>query len=371
MKKRLAIWTFGGIGTGHFSQGIPVLEQLVRGISASFEIVVYSRSSPERGYCNANFVLRTAPDEIRNSTLRWIFLIYYFLSDYFRARFDILVGLWGWPSGCIVTLLGKLLRIPSAVYVLGADAARITSINYGLLHRPVLGRIAAWTYSRANLLLVISNYQKDQLEAFGIQRPIAVVPWGVDSSTYTFNKRATNGVVRFIHVGHLSPVKDQVTLLKAFAIICERQPSELQIFGADCLNGAIQKLCSELRIEEKVTFCNMVRHEDMPAHYQSAHVMLHTSLSEGQSMALTEGAASGVLLAGTAVGLLYDLKDEGGITVNPGHYEELAEKVLRTLNDPLAWDRYLRNAKGWSERHSFHWTIETLTKQFNTLLSPS
>jgi glycosyltransferase involved in cell wall biosynthesis len=368
MKKRLAIWTFGGIGTGHFSQGLPVLEQLVNRISTSFEIVVYSRSNPEREYCNPNVVLRTAPEKIRNSTLRWSFLIYYFLFDCFRARFDILLGLWGWPSGCIVTILGKLLGIQSVVYVLGADAAGIASINYGILHRPVLGRFARWTYNRTNLLLVISNYQKDRLQAFGIQRAIAVVPWGVDASTYTFkNKRALTGVVRFIHVGHLSLVKDQVTLLKAFAIISARRPSELQIFGADCLNGAVQKLCFELGIDKKVTFRDMVRHEDMPTHYQSAHVMLHTSLSEGQSMALTEGAASGVLLAGTAVGLLYDLKGEGGITVDAGQYEELAEKVLITLNDPLACDRYLRNAKDWSECHSFDWTVKTLTRHFNNL----
>lgn len=367
MKKRLAIWTFGGIGTGHFSQGYPVLERLLEGISNTFEIVVYSRSHPNIGYSNKNFIIRTAPAKMTHSLMRWVSLIIFFLFDHSKKKFDITIAFWGWPSGWIVTGLGKVLQIRSAVYVLGGDAAGIASINFGIFHRPWLRRMAVWTYNRTTLLLAISNYQRDQLAAFGVHRFVCVIPWGADPSKYRFNYKKQNDILHFIHVGHLSPVKDQVTLLKAFALINEMHASELHIFGTDCLNGAIERLCRELGIEKYVKFLDMVPYSKMPEYYEWADIMLHTSLSEGQSMALTEAAACGVLMAGTRVGLLYDLKDKCGITVDIGDYKALAKKVLEIIENPVEWDRKIYHAKAWSEQHTLNWTIIELTKHLDNL----
>jgi glycosyltransferase involved in cell wall biosynthesis len=370
MKKRLAVWTFGGIGTGHFSQGYPVLEQLLNGLSTTFEIVVYTRSCPDEGFSNENFAIRSAPPKVSNSILRWTFLLSYFLFDYTKKKFHISLAFWGWPSGWIATVLGKILGIATAVYVLGADAAGIASINFGIFHRPWLRKIATWTYTQTQLLLAISHYQRVQLNTFGIKRSICVLPWGADASQYTFEtKNQNDDVIHFIHVGHLSPVKDQATLLKAFALINKSQPSELHIFGTDCMNGEIQRLGRDLGIEKNVAFLDMVPYHEMPNHYRWADIMLHTSLSEGQSMALTEAAASGVLMAGTPVGLLYDLKDAGGITVDPGDYEALAKKVLYVLKDRVAWNRNIHHARAWSEEHSLEWTTKELAKQLNNLLT--
>jgi len=364
MKKRIAIWTFGGVGTGHFSQGMPVMEQLINGLSRNFQISVYSLSPPNQGYSNSNFVVRS-PSKPIYPIFGWLSLVRLFLSDHSRNKYHLVMAFWGWPAGCIVTVLGKLLSLPSAVYLLGGDAAGVPAINYGILHRPLLRNIAKWTYLNTNLLLAISQYQKDQLAAYGIRRSLAVIPWGVNTDRYQFKERSTGDVVRFIHVGHLSPVKDQTTLIKAFAIINRKQLSHLTIFGYDTLNGRMQNLCSDLGIAGHVSFRDVVPHHEMPGHYQSADVMLHTSLSEGQSMALTEAAASGVLMAGTRVGLLYDLQECCGITVDHGNYEELATKVLEILQNRPAWEKSIRNARAWSENHSFAWTIKELTAQLS------
>lgn len=367
MKKRISIWLHGGLGTGHFDQGYPLLNDLLDGLCESFEIVVYSMFAPNKTYRNNKVVIRTAPEGTRNRWLRWMTLVRFFLADHRVKKFDVMIAFWGWPAGLIVTMLGKFFGIPSAIYLLGGDAGGVPSINYGILHKPLIRRIAFWAYNRCTVLMTVSQYQKDQLHSFGLTRAIAVIPWGANPSANKFRLRNAGSILHFIHVGHISPVKDQGTLIRAFAIINTQRPCELYMLGVDCMNGAMQKLCKELDIEDKVKFIGMVPYKEMPAWYEWADIMLHTSLFEGQSMALTEAAASGVLIAGTPVGLLYDLKEDGGIIAACGNYEELARKVLEILHDMEAWRSKVRSARQWSEAHTLHWTVRELTRHLGHL----
>lgn len=368
-RKRISVWLHGGLGTGHFDQGYPMLQRLLDGLSHSFEIVVYSHAAPNQAYREGTTVICSVPRQTTNKWLRWFMLIRMFMTDHRKKKYDALFAFWGVPAGFVVVLLGKILKLPTAVYLLGGDSAGIPSINYGILHKPALRTLAFWIYNRCTLLLGISHYQQAQLSSFGLKRPIVVIPWGADPSAYPFREKRPGDTLHFIHVAHLTPVKEQQTLIRSFALINQKRSSELKIFGVDCMDGAIQQLCKTLKVEDRVTFSGMVPYDSMPLHYQWADVMLHTSLSEGQSMALTEAAASGVLLAGTRVGLLHDIGDTCGIVVDVGDYARLASEVLRLVQDPVEWDKKVLNAKVWSQKHSLDWSVGELTKQLNNLTS--
>lgn len=367
MRKRIAVWIYGGIGTGHFSQGYPMLEKILVELSSSFEIVIYSKYLTNKGYSSSNFTIRTAPSSVRWSPFRWFLMIIYFLRDHRQTRFHLLFAFWGYPSGFFVTCLSKVFKIPSAVYVLGSDVSGIASINFGILHKPILRKIALWTYKNTSLLLAVSEFQKQQLANYGITRTI-VVPWGIEKRQYKFTVKKRNSVLRIIHVGHLTPIKDQSTLLRAFALIAKGNPAELRIYGEDFMNGTLQKLCNELDITTKVHFLGIIPYHQMPEHYAWADMMLHTSLSEGQSMALAEAAACGVLLAGTRVGLLYDLGEDCGVIADVGDYKTLAAKVLSVLEDERLWNRKVDNARRWAETHDLSWTINELEQLLNSLI---
>jgi glycosyltransferase involved in cell wall biosynthesis len=366
MKKRMAVWMHGGIGTGHFSQGYPALEKLLVGLSSSFEIVIYSQYAINKDYRRSEFFVRSAPVNIKPGFVRWFYLILYFLKDHQKYKFDLLFGFWGYPAGFLATMLSKIVNIPSAVYLLGSDAAGMKSINFGILHKPIVKRIALWTYRHTTLLLGISEFQKRQLSTFGIN-DIKIIPWGVERNAYKFTNKKHDSSLHIIHVAHLSPVKDQVTLIKAFALIAKQRAAELKIFGEDFLKGSIQRLCRELRVENQVEFLHVIPYHQMPEQYAWADMMLHTSISEGQSMAITEAAASGVLLAGTRVGLLHDLGEGCGIVVDVGDYETLASKVLDLIDDNKKWDQKVQNARHWTETHDMLWTIKELETQLNSI----
>jgi len=368
MKKRIAVWIHGGIGTGHFSQGYPALEKLLVGLSSSFEIVIYSQYATNKDYRSYEFSIRSASSNVKFGASRWLFIILYFLKDHRKNKFDLLLAFWGYPAGFFATCLSKIVNIPSAVYLLGSDAAGIKSINFGILHKPLIRKFALWTYKHTTLLLGISEFQKKQLSTYGITE-IKIIPWGTDKSLFKFISKNRNTTLHMIHIAHLTPVKDQATLLKTFAIITKQCSAELKIFGVDCMNGSIQKMSKELGVENQVQFLEMVSYEQMPELYRWADVMLHTSISEGQSMALTEAAATGVLMAGTTVGLLHDLGEACGVTVEVGDFKGLAKKVLNIRNDQKSWDEKIQNARKWTESHDLQWTIDELELSLHLITS--
>jgi glycosyltransferase involved in cell wall biosynthesis len=366
VKKRIAIVVYGGVGTGHFAQGYPMLEKLLAALSQSFELVIYSQFAPHPDF-KSSFQIRYPAANIKTGWIRWMCLVKYLVQDHRKEKFDILFAFWGFPSGILVTALGKLLKLPSAIYLLGSDSAGVPSINFGILHHAIKRRIAKCAYSNASLILAISQYQVDCLAAYGIKIPITVIPWGADLLHYKFARKKRETTLHVIHVGHLTPVKDQVTLLKTFALLIKQRNAELRIFGGDSLNGEIQKLSLALGLENHVRFCDMVPYHQMPEQYAWADIMLHTSLSEGQSMALTEAAACGVLLAGTRVGLLYDLGDAYGVAVAPSDYKDLANKVLSIIDAGELWESKIRLAREWSEEHDLQWTVTELNKKLMAL----
>ncbi len=69
----------------------------------------------------------------------------------------------------------------------------------------------------------------------------------------------------------------------------------------------------------------------MPAFYDEAHILLHTSLYEGQGLVFMEAAASGTLIAGTCVGILSDMGEDCGLRVSVKEPKLLAEKIMQAL----------------------------------------
>ena len=368
MKTRLSIWMHGGIGTGHYAQGLPTLEMLLNRLSENFDLVIYSHRAPNAGYHSQHFAIRTAPKYVTPNIFRWLYLVKFFIKDHFKKRFDLVFSFWGYPAGFMIVGLGKLFGLRSIVYLLGADAVGIPSIRYGILLNSFHRALAFWAYRKASCLLALTKFQKHQLLNYGFNHPMQIIPWGTDLSLFPFNPQPKNSPWHFIHVGHHAPVKDQVTLLKAFERILRRQPAKLRIFGGDDLNGSLQQAAKELRIDQYVEFLGMVPYQEMPHHYAWAHGMLHTSLSEGQCGALTEAAASGILMAGTNVGLLFDLGEDYAIRVEAGNFEELADKVLKAIENPESWNDKIHAARNWSDKHDLTWTTRTLTELINTLV---
>lgn len=332
MKKRIAVWMPGGVGGGYYSQGIPVISKLIDDLSSDFDITIYSLHPPNAGFTPNGYKLFSPRGAVGSLWLRWLILIFWFAKHSVKKRYQILYAFWGYPAGLVVTGLAKLYRVPSVIHLQGGDAVFIPSIHYGSLSG-FKQKVIRWAYNRCTVLIALSEFQKEKLIEWDLKRLIEVIPFGIDPDLFRMKEKFDqHNPTRFLHVGNLTPVKDQQVLLDAFKIISDKIPATLRIIGEDHLKGAIRQYGRHLELESKITFTTIQPYESMPGHYEWADVLLHTSVFEGQCMAIVEGAACGVLLAGTRTGILSDWGEACGIVVEIKDSTSLAKRVLDGLD---------------------------------------
>jgi glycosyltransferase involved in cell wall biosynthesis len=359
LKKRIAVIVPGGIGTGKNNIGVPVLERQVRMLADEFDITVFSLFPVNKDYEPVGFrIVSIRPrDVIRKSVWLW----YVFRRHHLEKRFQVIHGFWTLPSGFLAVVLGKLFGVRSIVSVLGGDGAAVPEINYGLLRRSFPRLLIRWTLSHADEAMALTRYLKDNLFRHGLKRELAIVPWGIDTTQFAFQEKSFKSVVNFLHIGNLTPVKDQNTLLRAFQIISKNVEARLVIIGEGTHGEEMRRLITDLDLSGNVTVIQPMPYEQLPNYYQDADVLLHTSLSEGQSEVVTEAMSGGLLVCGTKVGALYDVND-GCIAVAVGDFKELASETIKVLRDPARVAALRANANAWATQHDIHWTVDKTRK---------
>lgn len=140
-------------------------------------------------------------------------------------------------------------------------------------------------------------------------------------------------------VGRLQAIKDQATLLRAFALLLQQQPQwrawlRLALIGDGPLRETLHGLAAELGIAEFTWFAG-ARH-DLPDLLQAFDLFVLPSLNEGISNTFLEAMASGIPVLATAVGGNVELQDEGviGASFNPGDVARLANLIAVYAGNP-------------------------------------
>jgi glycosyltransferase involved in cell wall biosynthesis len=365
LKTRIAIIIPGGIGTGHNNVGVPVLERIVKLLSEDFDITVFSLFKINESYKQSNFELISISGS--GTLLRILKFVVRFIRLHLTKRFQIIHGCWALPSGVLAVLLGKIFSIKSVISVLGGDAISLPDIRYGQLQKKIPRTLILWALSQADEVIALTRYLSDNLKTNGLTRNIKIIPWGIDTSLFTYKDRPLRKPVQFLHIANLNEVKDQTTMLKAFRIINDKVPGVLNIIGEGSLEHRIKSIVHDLNLTYNVNFLGVLPYENLPVHYHNADILLHTSLSEGQSEVVTEAMSSGVIVCGTQVGLLYD-EPSCCASVPVKDFQGLANEVLHLLNDPERMRKIKSNAQSWTSYHSIHWTAKKIAELYRHLL---
>jgi glycosyltransferase involved in cell wall biosynthesis len=373
LPKRLAIFSPGGIGGGAFSQGLPAIQKLVTSLAERFDVTFYSLARVDPSFHPAGYRLRCPPSSVEAVHVRggrWAALAGAFCADHLRRPFDATLSLWGYPTGPFVVALSALFRLPSAVVLLGAETADLPTLGYGHLGRRRAKRLLFWACRRAAALVAVSQYQLDILQSHGFRRDDArVIPIGAEAELFggAGTDRARTEPLKLIHVANLTDVKDQATLLRAFALVRATMNARLRIVGDGPLRAEVEGLIRQLGLENVVEMTGAVPFQIMPEHYRWADMFVLTSLSEGQNRSLTEAALSGVLQVSTPVGHIADLGEAAAVLVRAGDPRDIADRITAMARDAPGWERRVRNAHAWASAHDMSWTIERFAAMLGEL----
>ncbi len=166
-------------------------------------------------------------------------------------------------------------------------------------------------------------------------------------------------------VGRLNPVKDQATLLRAFACAHAEFPdAALVVVGDGPLRATLEAHSVALGIGDALRFLG--DRSDVRQLLRGFDMFVLSSLSEGYSMALLEACASGLPIVATDVGGNREIVVDGrnGLIVAAANDEALAQAMAVLLREPARAAQMGLAGREWALREA---SIETMAARYGAL----
>lgn len=221
----------------------------------------------------------------------------------FAKTYDMVLCFDANPYGIITAfaLLGS--SVPMVLYAVG---------TYSLLTRSFLRNVfIRFAYARADKILAVSEFIKEQVEKSGLLLPnITIVPVGVDPDFFypVQDKPTTVRTPYILGVGPLKSRKGIHISLEAFILIAPEFPHLSYVIvgqsGEDAYAHALKHKVKECKLENRVVFIEDVSNEELRSLYSFAEFFLLTPITsrdsfEGFGMVYLEAASCGVTAVGT------------------------------------------------------------------------
>lgn len=234
---------------------------------------------------------------------------------------------------------------------------------------------------RCNLIIAPSESARRFLRQIGVQKPIEVIPTGVDVQRFAggdpdwlrqrLGLPAESPIV--LYAGRLTREKNLDLLLDAFVAVHRKHPqAHLVLTGDGPLRPHLEQRVAVLGLGGHVHFTGALLLERMADCYAGADLFAFASLTETQGLVVLEAMAAGLPVVAVAGPGITDVVDDGtdGILVPPD-----ATALARGLADMLAdADRrraMSRAARIKAEQNSSTAMAARLAEAYRRLLSPT
>lgn len=209
-------------------------------------------------------------------------------------------------------------------------------------------------YESADQVITLFNRNREiQIELGCSKEKIRIIPNGVDIESFPNAKPAIrDGVIRIGAVIRMVPIKDIKTMIQSFALVKQKVPNaSLYIMGPSEEDEIYDKECKKMVESLGVTDVNFTGMVQVKDYIPKMDIMILTSISEGQPLAILEGFANAKPFVSTNVGGCKELIHGGpndqygpaGFIASVMHYEEIASYVIKLCQDRKLRETYGKN----------------------------
>lgn len=262
-------------------------------------------------------------------------------------------------------------------------------VSMGVLKNPVVIGLARWLerflYARATHILVNSPAYREYMLAKGVpENKVTYIPYGTDVDMFHpgvdgSSIRAELGLqdkFLVLYAGALGQANDIDTLLRAAERLKVEEKIRFVLFGDGKERARLQSEAERMGLSN-VVFAGVRAKKDMPRVVASADVclailqdipMFRTTYPNKVFDYMAAGRATVLVIDGVSRRLIE--ASGGGVYIQPGDDELLAETVLRLLKEPQSVQQMGLSARGYLVRHldrrdKLNETLELLKKLVN------
>lgn len=276
-------------------------------------------------------------------------------------------------------------RVPAWIAYFACRKTGVPFITtcHGYYSKHLFSRVMGW----AKFVIVPSQViGHHMIEDFGVlPESIRCIPRSVDLRRFDIPRQsdASKAQITIALVGRITPLKGHEYFLRAIARVARKYPYvKAWVIGDAPANKESYKegllaLTKHLGLTEHVEFLG--NRKDIPELLSKVDVLvLSTVTQESFGRVILEAQAAGVPVVATKVGGVVELIDdtETGLLVSPKQPEEMAQAIMKILEDKALARQMVENAK---KKILSHYTLdhmagqtmkvyEEITKQQNILV---
>lgn len=231
---------------------------------------------------------------------------------------------------------------------------------------------------QADAVIVPTAPIAEELRAYGVTRPIHVIPTGLRLCPPGRHDRAATrarwniapGAPLVLYAGRIAAEKNLPLLLEAFDMVRSRLPqARLLLCGAGPALKSVTASVAALRMEDAVIFAGLVAPEEMPAVYASSDLFAFSSLFDTQGLVLNEAKAAGLpAVAVDSYGPGEIITDGVDGFLVPPDARAMADRMLQLLTDPALARRMSEAALREADRFSICETARRYEEVYREVL---
>lgn len=224
---------------------------------------------------------------------------------------------------------------------------------------------------------VITLFEKNRQIQVEIGCPadkIAIIPNGVDLAPFRSlpGRESGDGEIHIGAIVRVVPIKDIKTMLQSFALVQEElEDARFYIYGPTDEDPEYYEEC--LQLAEALQLTRVVFAGSVPIleHIGRMDLLVLSSISEGQPLAVLEGMAAGKPFVCTDVGSCSELLNGRGDGIGPAGYivpvmdhRKMAEAILRLARHP---DERIRMGRNGQQRVAAGYARENVIRSYKAI----
>ncbi len=210
----------------------------------------------------------------------------------------------------------------------------------------------------ASAVLTVNDALGDRLIAIGVPAAKVTIVHNApslarfDPARHPARPFMTDGTLRLVYAGALSPIYELDVVLEAIARLVQQRPGlpvSLDLYGRDFAEVPLRERAGALGIGDRVVFRGRVPIEAVPAAIAAADVGLApTRRSDFTDFSLStkayEYAAMGRTVVASRLPMVERTFGDDAVTYEPGDPDDLAAALLRLVDDPEAREARIARA---------------------------